>query len=172
MTEATATAIRQTAAAPSAEAEAWVREFAEGWRAPAEAEQLVRHFERVIAPDVRLIQPQIPECFGIAEFRAGFAEPLFTLIPDVHGTVASWAASGDVLYIELTLRGTLGARPIEIHTVDRITLRDGIAVERVAYFDPVPLLGEILKRPRAWPRFARYQVALARYRLSRRSARP
>jgi hypothetical protein len=52
----------------------------------------------------------------------------------------------------------LASRPVELRTVDRITLRDGLAVERVANFDPLPLLGAVALTPRAWPRFARIQL--------------
>jgi hypothetical protein len=50
-----------TPAAPSAEAAlAWVRAFAEGWRAPASAEAFANHFEPWFDPYIRLIQPQLP----------------------------------------------------------------------------------------------------------------
>jgi hypothetical protein len=45
-----------------------------------------------------------------------------------------------------------------METVDRITLRDGLAIERVAFLDPAPLLRAVLTRPRSWPRFARLQA--------------
>ena len=45
-----------------------------------------------------------------------------------------------------------------MHTCDRIQLRDGKAVERVAYLDPAPLLKAVAASPRVWPRFIRTQL--------------
>jgi hypothetical protein len=39
--------------------------------------------------------------------------------------------------------------------VDRFIVRDGLAIERISYFDGAQLFAEILKRPRGWGRFAR-----------------
>ena len=117
-----------------AEAEAWVRAFERGWLDPAGPEDAAARFERILDPNVRLIQPQIPDLVGLAEVRAGFFEPLFTLLPDAHATVERWSAQDDTIYL-----------------------------------DPVPLLARIAARPRAWPAFVRYQLALLRHRRRRRS---
>jgi len=150
------------------EAEAWVKGFVEGWRAPAGPEAAADHFESLLDPDVRLIQPQMPDLVGHAEERTGFFEPLFTLLPDAHAIVERWAARGDTVFIELTMNGTLGGRPVSFRACDRITLRNGVAIERETYADPVPLLATIARRPRAWPAFARYQLALLRHRRQHR----
>lgn len=142
-------------APPDTQLAAWVAEFSEGWRAPAGADAFAERFCRILDPEIRLVQPQIPTLVGHRVFRQRFARPLFTLIPDLHGEVQGWAGAGDVAYIELELSGTLGGRPVCWRTVDRITLRDGLAVERVAFLDPSPLVKAVLTRPRAWPRFLR-----------------
>jgi SnoaL-like domain len=139
-------------------AEEWVAGFAAGWRDPAGPREFVEHFTPLLDPEIRLIQPQIPELVGLEAFRRGFAEPLFNLIPDIHGSVRGWATDGDTIWIELELEGTLGGRPVTLETVDRITLREGRAIERRAFLDPLPLLAALLTRPRAWPRFARTQI--------------
>ena len=149
-------------------AEAWVAGFAEGWRAPAGAEGLVANFTPILDPGIRLIQPQLPTLVGYDAFRRGFAEPLFALIPDLHGRVVRWAARGDDVFIEVELRGTLGGRPTRFTAVDRITLRDGVAIERESHLDPAPLLLAVARAPRAWPVFARIQLTGLRTRLSRR----
>jgi ketosteroid isomerase-like protein len=143
----------------SADAAAWVREFAEGWRAPADAEAFADHFDRLLTDDIRLVQPQMPPVVGREAFRERFARPVFALIPDLHATVHSWAASGDVVFIDFTLEGTLGGKPISWPCVDRVTLRDGLAIERRANFDPTPLLRAVATRPRAWPSFVRLQIS-------------
>jgi hypothetical protein len=57
--------------------------------------------------------------------------------------------------IELTLRGTLGRRPLEWTVADRIVLHDGLMAERHSYFDPTPLLPAMLRSPRAALRLLR-----------------
>ena len=139
-------------------AEDWVKGFAAGWREPRSAEDFVAHFTPMLAPDVRMVQPMMPPLAGLDAFRTGFAEPLFSMIPDLHGTVRGWAAEGDVIFIDLVLEGTVGGKPMTMETVDRITLRDGLCVERVAFLDPAPLLRAVATSPRTWPRFARAQA--------------
>ena len=119
---------------------------------------LYHHFEPWLDPDVRLVQPQMPVVTGHHAFREQFVRPLFGLIPDLHGTVEGWAARGDAIYIELRLAGTIGKRPVTMRTVDRVTLRNGRAIERVAHVDPSPLLTAVALTPRMWPRMARLQL--------------
>ena len=147
-----------TATAPTRTAEDWVAGFAAGWAEPTDADSFADHFEPMMAEDITLIQPQLPTTVGKRAFREEFARPLFALLSDVRGTVESWATSGDLAYIELSIRGRLGSRPVELRTLDKVTLRDGLAVERVAYTDPLSLLGAVALAPRAWPRFARIQI--------------
>jgi SnoaL-like domain len=143
----------------SGAAERWVEHFIEGWRAPSGPEAFAAHFRRVLAPDVRLIQPQLPDMVGLRAFDEQFVQPLFALLPDVHGVVEHWAASDEVIYIELTVCGTVGGRrPVTWRVCDRVTLHDGLAAERESYFDPSPLLAAIARTPRAWPSFLRVQL--------------
>jgi hypothetical protein len=100
---------------------------------------------------------------GKRAFREEFARPLFDLLHDVRGTVGSWASrvEGDdeVVFIELEIRGRLaGGREVTLNTTDKITLRNGIAVERVANLDPLELLGGVLLSPRSWPTFIRARL--------------
>jgi ketosteroid isomerase-like protein len=142
-------------AAPATAAQAWVLAFAEGWLAPASADTFADHFQPWFDPHIRLLQPLLPTLVGHQAFRERFARPLFALIPDLDGQVERFAIGADGAYIELTLRGTLGGRPIAWRVCDRATLRDGLVVERASYFDPTPLLRAILTRPRVWPALAR-----------------
>jgi ketosteroid isomerase-like protein len=144
--------------------EAWVRGFEQGWRRPASADSFADHFDQMVDADVRLVQPQIPPTLGRRAFREIFARPVFTLIPDLRAEVHEWAARGDTIFIEFTLRGTLGGKPVAWRAVDRVWMRDGVATERRAFFDPGPLLVAVLTRPRAWPRFVRAQLVRLRAR--------
>ena len=38
---------------------------------------------------------------------------------------------------------------------ERVTLRDGVAIERQSYFDPTALLAAAARSPRAWPKVLR-----------------
>jgi ketosteroid isomerase-like protein len=154
----TATATRETTEEQVADAAAWVAMFAEGWANPVDADTFCDHFEPWFDPQVRMIQPSLRPTVGPKAFRDEFARPLFALVPDLNGTVENWGASGDVVYIELRLDGTVGRRAFTMHTCDRIKLRDGRAVERVAYLDPAPLLKAVAASPRSWPRFIRSQL--------------
>jgi hypothetical protein len=53
-----------------------------------------------------------------------------------------WGETTDGVLIEWVMRGRLLSGTFEIHGADRFILRDGRAVEGVAYFDPRPLLEE------------------------------
>jgi ketosteroid isomerase-like protein len=152
-------------------AEAWVEAFREGWRAPESADAFADHFEPVLAPDVRLIQPQMPTTVGRDAFRHRFARPLFALIPDLHGEVERHAVGDDVAFIEFTLRGTLAGRPVSWRGVDRISLRDGRAVEREHYTDPLPVMLAVLTRPKAWRQFLGTRGGGLLHRLKRRQRR-
>jgi ketosteroid isomerase-like protein len=145
-------------------AQAWVLAFAEGWLAPASADAFADHFQPWFDPDIRLLQPQLPMLVGHHAFRERFAQPLFALIPDLHGQVERSAVDADCAYVELTLRGTLGGRPVAWRVCDRATFRDGLVVERESYFDPTPLLRAVLTRPRAWPALARARRRQRRHR--------
>ena len=136
----------------------WVGMFAEGWANPVDADTFCDHFDPWFDDRVRMIQPNLRPTVGRRAFREQFARPLFTIVPDLHGIVEGSAASGDSVYIELRLEGTVGRRRFTMHTCDRIELRDGKAVERVAYLDPAPLLKAVAASPRVWPRFIRAQL--------------
>jgi ketosteroid isomerase-like protein len=147
-----------TESGTTAEAAAWVAMFAQGWADPVDTDTFCDHFDPWFDDEVRMIQPNVRPTVGRKAFREQFARPLFTLVPDLHGTVENWAASGDLVYIELRLEGTIGKRRFTLRTCDRIKLRDGRATERVAYLDPGPLLKAVAASPRSWPRFVRTQL--------------
>ena len=149
----------------SSDGEAWIEAFTDGWRRPASADAFSDHFEPILDPEVRLVQPQLPTAVGRRAFRELFARPVFTLIPDLRADVHDWAVRGDTAFVEFTLRGTLGRRPIAWRVVDRLSLRDGLLVERRSFFDPAPVVLALATRPRAWPRFLRAQAIQLRARL-------
>jgi ketosteroid isomerase-like protein len=152
------TTATENGTATNREAEAFVEAFTEGWANPVDADSFSDHFAPWFHHDVRMIQPSVPTLVGKHAFREEFARPLFELVPDLHGIVESWAASGDVVYIELRLEGAVGGRPFTMRTCDRIKLREGKVVERLAYLDATPLIKAVALSPRAWPRFLKSQL--------------
>jgi len=166
----------------------FVESFRRYWAAPT-----LGGFDAVLADDVVLVQPLSPTMRGLHEVRAGFT-PIFTWLPDLRGEVDRWGAEGyrpsavvtfdrdqrersdqrryDAVFIEFRLRATLGGKPLEWPVVDRFLLReDGKAVERVTYFDPLPIIAATLLRPSSWWSFVRSGAAgalLASFRRDRR----
>jgi hypothetical protein len=127
----------------------FVGRFGDAWARPT-AEGLAG----LCHPEVRLVQPMMPAMRGRPEAARGFAE-LLARVPDLRGEVVRWSGAGELVFIELTLTGTLARRPFSWTVADRILLEDGLVRERISYFDPLPLLFESLKAPRTWPGFVR-----------------
>ena len=132
---------------------AFVARFADGWARPERGDRLLP----LLHPDVRLVQPLEDEVRGLDAVRSLWSRT-FGLIPDLRGEVLRWAERDGFLVIELRLCGTLGTRPVEWVTSDHIRLEDGLVRERVAHFDPTPLVVATLRSPRLWPRFLRMRL--------------
>ncbi|HEX4357524.1 MAG TPA: nuclear transport factor 2 family protein [Pseudonocardia sp.] len=129
--------------AAEVEAERFVRRFGEVWAAPSP-----ERLNSLVHPDAVFVQPIEREVHGHAE-AAAFWRRLFRLVPDLRGEIVSWGHRGAVVYIEVRLTGTLGGRPIEWTSLDRIQLDAGKVRHRGANFDPLPLIGAIALRPKA-----------------------
>jgi ketosteroid isomerase-like protein len=144
------------------EAERFVAEFAQGW-AGLDVEEFIAYFCARFDPEIRLSQPLASDGVGHEALRKQFRR-LFTLIPDISGTVQRWAARDGTVFIELELTGTLGGKRIAWTACDVVVLRNGVAVERRSFFDPGRLLLAILRRPSAWPRLLRSAVGRSSHR--------
>lgn len=135
----------------------FVRRFEEFWAAPSR-----ERLAAVIAPDARLVAPMNPTTHTLDEGWQAF-DGLLELIPGLSAEVHRWGATDDGVLIEFTLSGTAGGGPISWTAVDRFTLNDeGLATERITYFDSVPIALTVARRPRVWPSFARAQLNRAR----------
>ncbi len=131
----------------------FVRRFTEFWQAP-----VPERLDTVLAPDARLSAPMVPTTHGLEDGRRAFAE-LFELIRDMTAEVHRWGATFDGVLIEFTVRGTAGGSPISWESVDRFVLDEhGLAIERFTYFDSLPLVLALARRPRAWPGFTRSRI--------------
>jgi hypothetical protein len=124
----------------------FVRRFEAFWRAPT-----VERLDTVLAADARLSAPMVPTTTGLPAARQAFAE-LFELMPDMHAEVRAWGATSDGVLIEFATRGTAGGAPVAWQGVDHFILDEhGLAVERLTYFDSLPLTLTLARRPRTWP---------------------
>lgn len=131
----------------------FVRRFAEYWQAP-QPEAL----DTVLAQRVRMVAPMTPVTNTLEEGRRVFAE-LFELISDLTAEVHRWGATVDGVLIEFTLNGTASGKPISWDVVGRFILgEDGLATERVTYFDSAPIVLTAARRPRTWPAFLRSRI--------------
>jgi hypothetical protein len=131
----------------------FVERFRAYWRAPSPG-----GLDALLAPEVRLTAPMTPTTHTLEEGKRAFTA-ILSLIPDLTGEVHRWGGADDGVLIEFTLSGSLAGRPISWPAVDRIALRgDGLATERVSYFDATPLVLQVLRHPRAWPAFARSRL--------------
>ena len=123
-------------------AEDFTRRFGEAWSAPT-GDRLAA----LLTEDVHLVQPLMREVHGRDGARRAFDE-LFALVPDLRSEVRRFGATEDGVLIEHTMTGTLGRRPYSWDVVDRLLLEeDGLARERIAHFDPLPVLAQMLRRP-------------------------
>lgn len=141
------------ASAGDAAAADFVRRFAEYWEAPTP-----EALDTVLARQVRMMAPMTPVTRTLEEGQRVFAE-LFESIEDLTAEVHRWGATADGVLIEFTLSGMAGGKPIRWDSVDRFVLgEDGLATERVTYFDSVPILLTAARRPRTWPAFLRSRI--------------
>jgi hypothetical protein len=128
----------------------FVERFEQWWSDP-DPDRL----HELLADDVRLVQPLAPDTFNLADGREAFRR-LFRFLPDLRGEVHDSSAKGNLVFIHFTLSATYGGRPISWDAVDRFVLgEDGLAAERVSFFDSQPLGLQMLSRPRGWLQLAR-----------------
>lgn len=131
----------------------FVTRFSEFWRAP-KPERL----GTLIASEARLSAPMIPTTVGLDAGKRAFAD-LFDLIDDMTAEVHRWGPTSDGVLIEFTVRGTTKGSPISWESVDRFVLdENGLATERVTYFDSLPLALTLMRRPKTWPAFTRSRI--------------
>jgi len=112
----------------------FARRFADWWAAPAPD-----RLDTILSERVRLVAPLLPTTESLADAEGAFAT-LLEAIPDLTAEVHRWGATADGVLIEFTLSGTAGGAPVSWDAVDRFVLgADGLAVERVSYFDSASL---------------------------------
>jgi hypothetical protein len=139
--------------AASAE-ERYVARWREAWSHGDVEPCLNEHAAMIRDEQTMYIQPLFDAYVGERGMRRVFGR-VFALIPDLTAELDHWLVAEGIAFIEFTLTGTLGGKPIRWRVVDRMRL-DGEQLAGVeTYYDPLPLLIALLTRPRAWPRTLR-----------------
>ena len=126
------------------EAERFVAAFQDYWTAPSP-----ERMTELLTDDVVLIQPLAEPMVGIEAAQAEFRR-LLDWLPDLRAEVDHWAYRDGILFIEFRLSATLKGEHVEWPVVDRFTFRDGLANKRITWFDPLPLLAKVGKKPSSW----------------------
>jgi len=127
--------------------------FEKGWDAPAP------YAWSFSGPDTAFVQPMLRDGVG-EDAWAEEVTRLLTLVPDIRADIVSWAATDDLVFLEIEFTGTLGGKPFSWRAVDKLTIDvDGQLLRRDAYFDSAPLVQTVLKRPRTWLRWWRSGIA-------------
>jgi hypothetical protein len=127
----------------------FVARFADFWKAPSP-----QRLPELLHPGVVLLQPLAAPMIGIAAAQAEF-QRFCCCLPALRGQVDRWCGEGDLVFIEFQLQARVGRESIEWANVNRIALRDGRAIERVTYFDPLAVLPPLLRHPSIWWRYWR-----------------
>lgn len=138
--------------------ERYVAEWRKGWSHGAGETCLNEHATTIFDEHTLYIQPLFDAVAGEQGMRRLFGR-IFALIPDMRVELDHWAVKEETAFIEFTITGTVGGRPVQVRGVDRMQLDGDKLVVRESYFDTLPLLIALVTRPRAWPR------ALASFRL-------
>jgi hypothetical protein len=120
-----------------AAADEFAKRFAAYWSHPT-----LDGLSTLLRDDVRLVAPLTPTTEGLEDGRQTFGG-LLELIPDLTAQVHRWGPHPDGCFIEFTLSGTLNGEPVAWRAVDSFVLDgDGLARERVSFFDPTTLLAQ------------------------------
>ena len=103
------------------------------WRAPSP-----EGFAALFHPDGVFRHPSMKEPLPASE-AATYMRSVQRAMPNIALEVHRWAASDDSVFVEYTLTATVEGDERSWDGADRFTLRDGRAIEGVAYFDTAAL---------------------------------
>lgn len=111
---------------------AFVARFEEAWMEPRTKFPALFHAEGT------LLQSGMERPVAAGEITK-HQEAALALMPDLRVKARRWAETGDDVFIEWDAHGTFLGRVVTWSGASRFTLRDGLVVEEVSYFDTLPL---------------------------------
>ncbi len=91
-------------------------------------------FQQFYAADAGMINPGFERPLRRDELPAYYTA-LRSQIRNLQLNLERWAAGPGMLFIEWTVTGEVGGKPLILPNTDRFTLREMLAIEGVAYFD-------------------------------------
>lgn len=112
--------------------ESFVEAFEEAWRDPK------TRFVELFHPEGTLLQQGMEKPIPRDEIPDHITRVL-ALLPDMRVEPKHWAESGDIVLIEWSASGTFAGQAVTWGGASRFTLRDGLVLEEIAYFDTLPL---------------------------------
>ncbi|MEE2732116.1 MAG: nuclear transport factor 2 family protein [Pseudomonadota bacterium] len=130
--------------------------FAQAWREPTP-----QKLAELLAEDVVLYQPHLPPIRGKAAAVAEFTR-LFEWLPGTFSETRNSRENEELALIEHVLHFPVGKSYIKVPAVDRFILKDGLANERVVYFDQIRLISGVIRHPGTWLGFVKYRLGAAR----------
>ena len=145
--------------------EGFVTKFANFWCSPSP-----QRLTELLHPDVVLVQPLAAPMIGIEAAQAEF-QRFCHCLPGLRAQVDRWCADGDLVFIEFRLHVRVAGVVTEWPNVNRLLLRDGKAIERVTYFDPLAILPPLLRHPSVWWRWWRSRATGPRLRRAAKRSR-
>ena len=110
----------------------FVQRFEDAWEEP------LTRFPALFHPEGTLFQAGMEQPIGRDQIPA-HQKVALSLMPDLRIRATHWAQHGDDVLIEWDAAGTLQGAPLTWSGASRFTLRDGLVVEEIAYFDTLPL---------------------------------
>jgi SnoaL-like protein len=72
-----------------------------------------------------------------------YVRAIKALMPDISLEVANWAASGDVVFVEYEMSGTLAGRPLRWTGIGRFELEGERLIDAIGRWDNLDLLAQI-----------------------------
>lgn len=121
-------------------------------------------FQKFYAADAQMINPGFERPLRRDEL-VSYYTGLKTTIHNLRLHLERWAGAPGLLFIEWTVTGGIGGKPLKLANTDRFTLRDMLAIEGVAYFDNLAL------RALIEPNLARFaNVSFANLSTTRRAS--
>lgn len=110
----------------------FVDRFEEAWREP------LTKFVELFHASGTLLQAGMDRPLRRDEIPA-HQQRTMALLADYSLQVDGWAARENDVFIEWTAKGVFRGKPLSWSGASRFSLRDGLIVEEVAYFDTAPL---------------------------------
>lgn len=98
--------------------------------------------EAAINPEATIHHSGMPAPIRGAE-EPDYVRAIKALMPDVSLRVASWAANGDVVFVEYEISGTLVDQPLTWTGIGRFKLDGDRAIEAIGRWDNLELLAQI-----------------------------